>query len=117
MNLPIKTTAKLQSRGMFALILVIAILVRLINLGRDSLWLDEAISYLAAKLPVSQIFNNTVQSSHPPFYYLLLHFWLQIVLDSDTTVELLSTIFGILLTPAIYLLSQELFKNHTISLA
>ena len=116
MNLPIKTTVKLQSRGMFALILVIAILVRLINLGRDSLWLDEAISYLAAKLPVSQIFNNTVQSSHPPFYYLLLHFWLQIVPDSDTAVKLLSAIFGILLIPAIYLLSQELFKNRAISL-
>ena len=93
------------------------IILRLINLRHDSLWLDEAIGYLAAKLPVSQIANNKVQSSYPPFYYLLLHFWLQIVLDSDTTVELLSTIFGILLTPAIYLLSQELFKNHTISLA
>ncbi|MBK7896066.1 MAG: glycosyltransferase family 39 protein [Anaerolineaceae bacterium] len=89
---------------------------RLINLGRDSLWLDEAISYLAAQLPVTQIANNTLQDPHPPLYYLLLHFWLQLVPDSDTAVKLLSALFGILLIPAIYFLSQQLFHNRTISL-
>lgn len=96
--------------------MTVAALLRLLNLGRDSLWLDEAISYLAARLPVAQIANNTVQSSHPPLYYLLLHFWLQIVPDSDTAVKLLSTLFGILLIPAVYFLSQQLFENRTISL-
>lgn len=100
-----------------ALLLVgLSALFRFANLGRESLWLDEAISYLTAQLPVAQIANNTVQSSHPPLYYLLLHFWLQIVPDSDTAVKLLSALFGILLIPAIYLLSQQLFNNQTISL-
>jgi uncharacterized membrane protein len=97
-------------------LLLLGTILRLSNLGRDSLWLDEAISYLAAKLPVTQIANNTVQSSHPPFYYLLLHFWLQIVPNSDTAVKLLSSLFGILLIPAIYFLSQQLFHNRTVSL-
>lgn len=95
---------------------VLGAILRFVNLGRDSLWLDEAISYLAARLPVTQIANNTVQSSHPPFYYLLLHLWLNIVPDSDTAVKLLSTLFGILLIPAVYFLSQQLFENRTISL-
>ncbi|WP_420642992.1 glycosyltransferase family 39 protein [Candidatus Leptofilum sp.] len=105
-----------SSRFQLGFFVTLGAVLRFINLGRDSLWLDEAISYLAAQLPVSQIVNNTVQSSHPPFYYLLLHFWLQIVPDSDTAVKLLSTLFGILLIPAMYLLCQQLFKNRTVAL-
>ena len=91
--------------------------LRLITLGRESLWLDEAISYLTAELPLSQIANNTVQSSHPPLYYLLLHFWLKWIPDGDTAVKGLSIFWGILLIPASYLLCQQLFANRTISLA
>ncbi|MBK8901475.1 MAG: glycosyltransferase family 39 protein [Anaerolineaceae bacterium] len=111
-----KSAAKLPAQGVLASILLSAIFLRLFSLGRDSLWLDEAISYLAARLPVSQIANNTVQSSHPPLYYFLLHFWLDLVPDSDTAVKLLSTLLGILLIPAVYLLGQQLFENRTVSL-
>ena len=97
-------------------LLLLGTLLRLLNLGRESLWLDEAISYLAARLPISQIVNNTVQSSHPPLYYLLLHMWLGLVPDSDTAVKLLSVLWGALLIPAVYWLSQQLFNNHTVSL-
>ncbi len=107
-----------KSRSLSGLLLIIglAVILRISNLGRDSLWLDEAISYLAAQLPVAQIANNTVQDPHPPLYYLLLHFWLDLVPNTDTAVKLLSTLFGILLIPAIYFLSQQLFANHTVSL-
>lgn len=97
-------------------IALLGALLRLINLGRESLWLDESISYLAATLPIDQIFNNTVQSSHPPLYYLLLHFWLKMLPDSDTAVKLLSTLFGILLIPAVHWLTQQFFKNSAVSL-
>ncbi|MCP4416553.1 MAG: hypothetical protein GY805_08020, partial [Chloroflexi bacterium] len=86
------------------------------SLGRESLWLDEAISYLTAQLPVSQIVNNSVQSSHPPLYYLLLHFWLQLVPDGDTAVKILSALWNLLLIPATYLFSQQLFGKRTVSL-
>ncbi len=97
-------------------LLLLGTILRLINLGRESLWLDEAISYLTAQLSIAQIANNTVQSSHPPLYYLLLHFWLKFVPNTDTAVKFLSVLWGILLIPVIYLLSQKLFNNRTISL-
>jgi uncharacterized membrane protein len=97
-------------------VFLLGVAVRLINLARESLWLDETISYLAAQLPLSQITNNTVQSSHPPLYYFLLHFWLGLVPDTDTAVKLISVFFGILLIPATHLLCQKLFSNRTISL-
>ncbi|WP_420631473.1 glycosyltransferase family 39 protein [Candidatus Leptofilum sp.] len=104
-----------NSRLQLGFLIVLGAVLRLLNLDRDSLWLDEAISYLAAGLPVAQIANNTVQSSHPPLYYFLLHFWLKLIPNSDTAVKLLSTLFGILLIPAIYILSQQFFKNRTVS--
>lgn len=102
---------KIQLSG----ILLLGIALRLINLGRESLWLDEAISYLAVQLPLIKIANNTVQSSHPPLYYLLLHFWLGLVPNTDTAIKLLSVLWGVLLIPAIYLLCEKLFSNRAIS--
>ncbi|MCP4421593.1 MAG: hypothetical protein GY805_33695, partial [Chloroflexi bacterium] len=89
--------------GGILLLIMLAGFLRLSSLGRESLWLDEAISYLTAQLPVSQILNNSVQSSHPPLYYLLLHFWLQLVPDGDTAVKILSALWNLLLIPATYL--------------
>lgn len=99
-----------------SILIILGTTLRFISLGRESLWLDEAISYLTAQLPVSQIVNNTVQSSHPPLYYLLLHFWLDIVPNSDTAVKLLSVFWSMLLIPAIYFFSQQLFNKRAVSL-
>jgi uncharacterized membrane protein len=105
-----------NSKFQVAALLLLGMVLRLINLGRESLWLDEAISYLAAQLPLAQIANNTVQSSHPPLYYLLLHFWLDLVPNTDTAVKLFSVLWGVLLIPAIYLFCQKLFSSRTLSL-
>jgi mannosyltransferase len=102
--------------GAILLLILLASFLRLSTLGRESLWLDEAISYLTAQLPVSQIVNNTVQSSHPPLYYLLLNFWLKIVPDGDTAVKLLSVLWNLLLIPATYFFSQQMFGKRAVSL-
>ncbi|MCI0578903.1 MAG: glycosyltransferase family 39 protein [Chloroflexi bacterium] len=86
--------------------------LRLVAIGRDSLWFDEAVSYLAASLPVSRILDNTVQSSHPPLYYLLLHFWLALGPDTDGFARLLGVLWNVLLVPAVYLLALELFDQR-----
>ena len=111
-----KTAVFKQSRVQLSVLTALGLWLRLVSLGRESLWLDEAISYLTAELPLANIVNNTVQSSHPPLYYLLLHFWLRMVPNSDTAVKLLSVLWGILLIPAIYLLCQQLFANRPVSL-
>lgn len=98
------------------LISLFGLLLRLPNLGRDSLWLDEAISYLAAQLPLAQILNNTVQSSHPPLYYLLLSGWSRAVPGSDAALRGLSLAWGVLLIPLIGYFVRELFANRRVAL-
>jgi len=46
---------------------------------RSPLWLDEALSVNIARLPVSDLLEALWHDGHPPLYYLLLHFWMEVV--------------------------------------
>ncbi|MEM7033826.1 MAG: glycosyltransferase family 39 protein [Chloroflexota bacterium] len=94
------------------LIIVLGVGLRLFQLGTQSLWFDEAISYLAASLSPFEILQNPVQSSHPPLYYLALHSWRGIMPDTDAGVRALSVFWGTLLIPTSYLLAKTLFPQR-----
>jgi uncharacterized membrane protein len=101
-----------NSRWLF-LVFCAAIGLRLVNIGSESLWLDEAISYLAATLPISLIVDNSVQSSHPPLYYLLLKAVMGWLPDSDGALRLLGTGWNLLLLPLIYWLAIRQFGERS----
>jgi uncharacterized membrane protein len=61
--------------GVVVALLLLAAAVRLAGLGARSLWFDEALSGLIARLSTAQVLANAAGSSHPPGYYLLLHLW------------------------------------------
>lgn len=107
---------KHQLNFRLGLIVLLAAVLRLINISRESLWFDEAISYLTAQLPINQILDNTIQSSHPPLYYLLLHFWQQLAPQTDTGLRLLGVIWNALLVVFIYLLTEQLFGKRSMAL-
>lgn len=97
-------------------LLILAAVLRLPTLNRESLWFDEAISLLTARLPVSAILSNAVQSSHPPLYYALLHIWLRLAPATDLFARLPGVLFGLLLVPALYALTQDLFGRRDLAL-
>lgn len=97
-------------------LILLATLLRLPALGRDSLWLDEAISFLTARLSASDILANQVNDPHPPLYYLLLHFWLQVTPVTDAALRLSSVIWNLLLIPVIVALGRLLFDNNQAAL-
>jgi uncharacterized membrane protein len=51
-------------------------------------------------------------AEHPPFYFLLLRVWMELVGDSITRTRLLSVLFGIALLPAVWWLARELFASR-----
>jgi len=59
----------------------------------QSLWRDEAFSYLLAKKNIVDILYLTAKDFNPPFYYLLLHFWMKLFGHSEISLRLLSLIF------------------------
>jgi mannosyltransferase len=57
---------------------------------RGALWLDEAQSVAFAELPLRAIPGALRHDGAPPAYYLLLHGWIAVFGDSDTSVRWLS---------------------------
>jgi uncharacterized membrane protein len=99
------------------MIFLLGAFARLVTVGRESLWYDEAISYLTADLPLAGILNNSVQDPHPPLYYLVLHFWRDLIPGGVAAARLLSVLLGVALIPAVYRLAFEMLKEQTLALA
>lgn len=90
-------------------IIILGLLLRLVNLNQ-SLWLDEAISALAARdfSYSGIIFDFLKADNHPPFYYLLLKFWSSFFGFSEISLRSLSVIFGVLTVYLIYLIVKKI---------
>lgn len=94
-------------------VLVIASALRFFYLGRESLWFDEAFSLaVATNLSPIQIAKNAGQSVHPPLYYLLLHYWVQLVGVSEYAARFLSAGWSLLAVAAIYRVGRTFFDGR-----
>ncbi len=96
-------------------VLLLALTFRLI-LSHQSFWLDEAASLSIARLPLPQLFSAITNDFHPPLYYLLLHFWLQLGLTQEWFLRLPSILFGVASVYFLFLITQTLKTKRTSSL-
>lgn len=95
-------------------ILLVAFTLRIYQLGSESLWLDEGLSILWARLsPVQLIQGISNIELQPPLYYLVLHFWINFFGDSEFSVRFLSLIFGVLAVFMIYKVGRLIFDEKT----
>ena len=76
----------------------------------QSLWRDEAFSYLLAKKNIFQIIILTAKDFNPPLYYLILHYWIKIFGSSEIALRSLSFIFFWATLYAVYLFLSNIFK-------
>lgn len=83
-----------EPRVLFALALVLAIGTRFYQLGTESLWLDEAITFHRSRLPFGELIADAWKTYHNPAYFLLIHFWMKVG-DSEFMLRLPSALFGI----------------------
>lgn len=67
---------------------------------RSGLWLDESLTVNIASLPLGEIGDALRRDGHPPLYYYLLHWWVQVgdPLD-DTWVRTLPAIISAAVIP------------------
>lgn len=104
MRISEKTTEKLLIAGL----LVAAIFTRFYRLGFRPLWLDEAISYYRAFLPIPNLLKTSYfWDVHPPTYYLILHAFLRLG-HSESILRLFSAICGTAAIPAVYFYSKKI---------
>ena len=89
-------------------IILISMTLRSLGLDSESVWYDEAASWSTATNSISGIWSDR---TFPPFYHLLLHFWLQVG-HSEFVLRLPSVFFGVLSVAAIYQLGRKLCNNE-----
>lgn len=90
-------------------IVVLALCLRLVRLGADSLWYDETVSVTLAAKSLPELVAHTAGDIHPPGYYVLLHGWLRLAGRSEFAAALPSLFFGVLLVALAYRLGRRVF--------
>ncbi|MDI9633330.1 MAG: glycosyltransferase family 39 protein [Methanolinea sp.] len=82
--------------------------LRFYKLDFNSLWLDEAFTYNAAKGSLAEIWNTMeVGDFHPPLFHWIEHFMLALG-NSEFILRLVPAIAGICTIPVFYLVGKEL---------
>lgn len=94
-------------------IILLGAALRLQRLSWQPLWWDEGYSVYFATEPLAAMLRLTALDIHPPFYYILLHTWLNLVGNSGPEVaRLLSILIGVLALPTITWASLNLWPGH-----
>jgi len=73
-------------------ILLAGFILRVYDLGSESIWYDEGASLNVAVQKINNIFFQKDKS--PPLYYLFLHFWIKLFGSSEFSIRLPSALFG-----------------------
>jgi hypothetical protein len=89
-------------------ILSLAFGVRIICIGRESLWLDEGVSVMQAFKDSSKIWQSTAHGDlNPPLYYYVLHYWVLLAGQQEGSMRLLSAILSALSVWLVYRVGKE----------
>jgi mannosyltransferase len=102
----IRTCAR---KGLFPAIFLAAFLLRLVNLGKQSLWFDETYTAFVARQPFERMMQFLVTDGvHPPLYYWGMAAWIRIFGTSEWSLRLPSAIAGGLAVWMLYLLVRRM---------
>jgi hypothetical protein len=94
---PSKARARHQMLWIPGVILLAAAILRLLALGREGLWCDEAYTALTARLPIGEMIQKLVYTDDaPPLFYLLQKLTTTVAGSSETALRLGPALAGIL---------------------
>lgn len=85
----------------------------MMNQFTASLWGDEAWAATLAIKPVGKIISLVARDTSPPFYYLILHFWLKIFGTSEVAIRSLSFLFFLGTVLTVYFIGKHLWDKKT----
>jgi len=92
--------------------LLLGTALRVVGLGAESLWLDEASTARRAALTYAELFFDTRNGSQLPLYFWISKAWSGIAGTGEVSLRFPALIFGVLLIPMVFLLGRELFGER-----
>lgn len=91
------------------LISLFALFLRLIGIGFESIWVDEAISIAQSSQTFDMMIYLTGLDVHPPLFNTILFFWIRLFGDGAIAVRFISAIFGSMSVYLIYILANKIY--------
>lgn len=113
---PVASAGRLRRGAMVFGMMLVGEALRVYDLGKESLWVDEGYTAYLVRFTPAEYVNDvlhTVRNILPPLYFALLHYWTALVGTSEVTLRLPSAVFGVLTVPMLYLLVARLFDVTT----
>lgn len=95
--------------GILVVLLQIAFLWRVHDIGGQSLWHDEGNTYVQTTRTFVEIADNAGRDIHPPLYYWLIAIWTRLMGDSETGLRSLSLFASIITVAVTYAIGKRLF--------
>jgi uncharacterized membrane protein len=86
--------------------------LRIYHLDGPSLWFDELRTAGRIHLELPQISNDLQKNPFPPLYYFLMHYWIKVFGDSESSLRFPSLIFSVLTIIFIFILAKEIFDRN-----
>lgn len=91
-----------------------ALVLRLVDLTRVELWVDEAATWYFARLAVSgHLLEQIRLEPTPPLYYALIGLLMRLFGESDFVLRLPSALIGAATMPAVFALGRRFFGRAT----
>lgn len=105
----------IQDNYLILLIVLLGLILRIYDLGGESLWYDEVYSIEISRSDFTGIIKEILYQSdnNPPLYYFILHIWMALFGDSEEAVRLLSALIGSVSIFIIFALGRLLYNKHT----
>ena len=101
----------LRMGAVLAVLMLISLWIRA-DFISDQFWMDEAITVGISSHSLGSIPGILRQDGSPPLFYILLHFWMQMVGNSQIATHWLSEIFGVLTIPVSYWAGKSLYGTR-----
>lgn len=94
------------------LLFAAALALRLVRLGHEPLWFDEAYTALQAAQSPGRILDLLRGEAGAPLYYLLLSGWTRLFGDGEVALRMISALAGAAATPTLYAAGSALFSRR-----
>ncbi len=92
-------------------------ILRFWDISKSSIWHDEGYTMMLAPDSVLEILWRTGRDVHPPLYYIVLHYWMELFGTTEAAARSLSVVLMLACIPLGYLLVRRLFTEPAARLA